>query len=270
MVANSYESNTAEVVGKDISRSKLSPRANHKDNTAINLTENDRKDVERYKASELFTSTLSIKQSHIRVCNRFSSETAADMESETSTRLSQPNHDLNPHHYPPNVPSHNRHVFWGKRGRTGTSNIGGDGQKLENMDKIESEGTLKEEVKRKNSPKKNETPEFKKILRRIKLKSKAMERAKLEKEEKSPYSGSDPPKNGDSAESAGVVEKIEAFEKLFIGQKMIKEKERIFSPSTRKKTVRGRKSTPKRHKTKFENQKTTLDDLWNRRNKAEG
>ena len=51
---------------------------------------------------------------------------------------------------------------------------------------------------------------------------------------------------------------------------MIKEKERIFSPSTRKKTVRGRKSTPKRHKKKFENQKTTLDDLWNRRNKAEG
>jgi len=51
---------------------------------------------------------------------------------------------------------------------------------------------------------------------------------------------------------------------------MIKEKERIFSPSTRKKTVRGRKSTPKRHKKKFENQKTTLDDLWNSRNKAEG
>ena len=113
------------------------------------------------------------------------------------------------------------------------------------MDKIESEGTLKEEVKRKNSPKKNETPEFKKILRRIKLKSKAMERAKLEKEEKRTYSGSDPPKNGDSAESAGVVEKIEAFEKLFIGQKMIKEKERIFSPSTRKKTVRGQNLPPK-------------------------
>ena len=121
--------------------------------------------------------------------------------------------------------------------------------------------------------KKQETPEFKRILRRIRQKSKVTEGAKFV-ENSSPILAVNDQKIASEVENRAVQNKIEVFEQLYAGQRKLSEESKLLKSKNKSRTNIKKKlqnfekdggggvSTPYRGRQKLKPQKTTLDDLW--------
>ena len=120
----------------------------------------------------------------------------------------------------------------------GTNYNGGDGQKVEFWnfsDKKSSEKPDGKLLRGKITSKKQETPEFKRILRRIRQKSKVTEGAKFV-ENSSPILAVNDQKIASEVENRAVQNKIEVFEQLYAGQRKLSEESKLLKSKNKSRT----------------------------------